>query len=41
MEDYLPAVQWMRDNGVPTAKRFDGIMTIGMAPQRVYIQEAC
>lgn len=31
MEDYLPAVQWMRDNGVPTAKRFDNIMTIGLA----------
>lgn len=30
MQDYLPAVQWMRDNGVPTAKRFDGIMTIGL-----------
>lgn len=29
LDDYLPAVQWMRDNGVPTAKRFDGIMTIG------------
>ncbi|KAJ6087973.1 hypothetical protein N7467_006887 [Penicillium canescens] len=30
MKDYLPAVQWMRDNGVPTAKRFNGIMTIGI-----------
>ncbi|KAJ5876560.1 hypothetical protein N7455_000025 [Penicillium solitum] len=30
LDDYLPAVQWMRDNGVPTAKRFDGIMTIGI-----------
>ncbi|OQD79968.1 hypothetical protein PENANT_c041G07659 [Penicillium antarcticum] len=30
LKDYLPAVQWMRDNGVPTAKRFDGIMTIGI-----------
>ncbi|KAI9925420.1 hypothetical protein ASPWEDRAFT_113575 [Aspergillus wentii DTO 134E9] len=30
MEDYLPAVQWMRQNGVPTADRFDGIMTIGI-----------
>ncbi|KAJ5742807.1 uncharacterized protein N7511_011208 [Penicillium nucicola] len=30
IKDYLPAVQWMRDNGVPTAKRFDGIMTIGI-----------
>ncbi|KAJ6008576.1 hypothetical protein N7499_001373 [Penicillium canescens] len=29
MKNYLSAVQWMRDNGVPTAKRFDGIMTIG------------
>lgn len=34
MEDYLPAVQWMRENGVPTAKRYDGIMTIGMAAIR-------
>ncbi|GAB1201302.1 hypothetical protein APSETT444_010692 [Aspergillus pseudonomiae] len=30
MQDYLPAVQWMRENGIPTAKRFDGIMTIGI-----------
>ncbi|OGE56808.1 hypothetical protein PENARI_c002G09119 [Penicillium arizonense] len=30
MDDYLPAVQWMRDNAIPTAKRFDGIMTIGI-----------
>ncbi|CAK45446.1 hypothetical protein AnigIFM59636_002596 [Aspergillus niger] len=30
MQDYLPAVQWMRENGVPVAQRFDGIMTIGM-----------
>lgn len=30
MKDYLPAVQWMRENGIPTAKRFDGIMTIGI-----------
>lgn len=29
LEDYLPAVQWMRESGVPTADRFDGIMTIG------------
>ena len=29
MKDNLPAVQWMRDNGVPTAKRFHDIMTIG------------
>ncbi|KAJ5213775.1 hypothetical protein N7449_000944 [Penicillium cf. viridicatum] len=30
LSDYLPAVQWMRENGVPTADRFDGIMTIGI-----------
>ncbi|EHA18076.1 hypothetical protein ASPNIDRAFT_38323 [Aspergillus niger ATCC 1015] len=30
MQDYLPAVQWMRENGVPVAQRFDGIMTIGI-----------
>ncbi|KAL2793431.1 FAD binding domain-containing protein [Aspergillus keveii] len=30
LDDYLPAVQWMRENGVPTAPRFDGIMTIGI-----------
>ncbi|CAI7645676.1 unnamed protein product [Penicillium discolor] len=30
LNDYLPAVQWMRENGVPTADRFDGIMTIGI-----------
>ncbi|KAL5357113.1 hypothetical protein BJX96DRAFT_181215 [Aspergillus floccosus] len=30
MNDYLPAVQWMRENGVPTSSRFDGIMTIGI-----------
>jgi hypothetical protein len=35
MKDYLPAVQWMRDNGVPTAKRFDGIMTIGTMWQSI------
>jgi hypothetical protein len=29
LDEYLPAVQWMRENGIPTAKRFDGIMTIG------------
>ena len=29
LDDYLPAVQWMLENGIPTAKRFDGIMTIG------------
>ncbi|KAJ5243273.1 uncharacterized protein N7469_001600 [Penicillium citrinum] len=28
--DYLSAVQWMRERGVPTAPRFDGIMTIGI-----------
>ncbi|RMJ26048.1 Thi4 family [Aspergillus sp. HF37] len=30
MEDYLPSVQWMREKGIPTARRFDGIMTIGI-----------
>ncbi|KAK4923902.1 hypothetical protein LTR66_016490 [Elasticomyces elasticus] len=30
LNDYLPAVQWMRENAVPTADRFDGIMTIGI-----------
>ncbi|KAJ5734988.1 uncharacterized protein N7483_000113 [Penicillium malachiteum] len=30
LDEYLPAVQWMRDNGIPTAQRFDGIMTIGI-----------
>ncbi|OOQ82438.1 extracellular 3-ketosteroid 1-dehydrogenase [Penicillium brasilianum] len=30
LNEYLPAVQWMRENGIPTAKRFDGIMTIGI-----------
>ncbi|KAJ0417679.1 FAD binding domain-containing protein [Aspergillus carlsbadensis] len=30
LDDYLSAVQWMRENGVPTAPRFDGIMTIGI-----------
>ncbi|KAL4755683.1 FAD-dependent oxidoreductase [Aspergillus foveolatus] len=30
LDDYLPAVQWMRENQVPTAPRFDGIMTIGI-----------
>lgn len=29
LDEYLPSVQWMRENGVPTAERFDGIMTIG------------
>ncbi|KAJ5657393.1 uncharacterized protein N7484_001042 [Penicillium longicatenatum] len=30
MDEYLSAVQWMRNNGIPTAQRFDGIMTIGI-----------
>lgn len=30
LDEYLPSVQWMRENGVPTAPRFDGIMSIGM-----------
>ncbi|KAL2851709.1 FAD binding domain-containing protein [Aspergillus pseudodeflectus] len=30
LDDYLRAVQWMRENQVPTAPRFDGIMTIGI-----------
>ncbi|OJJ84462.1 FAD-dependent oxidoreductase [Aspergillus glaucus CBS 516.65] len=30
LNEYLPAVQWMRENQVPTAERFDGIMTIGI-----------
>ncbi|KAL3460070.1 FAD binding domain-containing protein [Aspergillus heterothallicus] len=30
IDDYLRAVQWMRENQVPTAPRFDGIMTIGI-----------
>jgi hypothetical protein len=29
LDDYLPVVQFMRASGVPIAKRFDGIMTIG------------
>lgn len=29
LADYLSAVQWMREKEVPTAPRFDGIMTIG------------
>ncbi|KAJ5122927.1 hypothetical protein N7448_009024 [Penicillium atrosanguineum] len=28
LDEYLPAVQWMRESGNPTANRFDGIMTI-------------
>lgn len=34
LNDYLPAVQWMRENGVPTANRFDGIMTIGKTREK-------
>ncbi|KAF2094964.1 FAD binding domain protein [Rhizodiscina lignyota] len=30
MEDYLPAVQWMRLMGVPTSPKFEPIMTIGI-----------
>lgn len=30
LDEYLGAVQWMRDQQVPTAPRFDGIMTIGI-----------
>ncbi|KAL6241203.1 hypothetical protein RBB50_011882 [Rhinocladiella similis] len=30
MSDYLPAVQWMRQMGVPTSNRFGPIMTIGI-----------
>ncbi|CAK7234624.1 hypothetical protein SCUCBS95973_008997 [Sporothrix curviconia] len=30
LDEYLPSVQWMRENGVPTAPRFDGIMSIGI-----------
>ncbi|KIH87037.1 hypothetical protein SPBR_04971 [Sporothrix brasiliensis 5110] len=30
LDEYLPAVQWIRDHKVPTAPRFDGIMTIGI-----------
>ncbi|KAJ5860090.1 uncharacterized protein N7529_007400 [Penicillium soppii] len=30
LDDYLPVVQFMRASGVPIAKRFDGIMTIGI-----------
>lgn len=37
VKDYLPAVQWMRDNGVPIAKRFDGIMTIGAVRQMLKV----
>lgn len=30
MRDYLPAVQWMRENGVPTSEQFGPIMSIGI-----------
>ncbi|RVX75784.1 hypothetical protein B0A52_00140 [Exophiala mesophila] len=30
MDDYLPAVEWMRQMGVPTSQRFSPIMTIGV-----------
>ncbi|RHZ61830.1 uncharacterized protein CDV56_108904 [Aspergillus thermomutatus] len=30
MKDYLPAVQWIRENGIPIDQSFDGIMTIGI-----------
>lgn len=30
LSNYLPAVQWMREMGVPTSNRFEPIMTIGM-----------
>ncbi|GKZ27730.1 hypothetical protein AbraCBS73388_005460, partial [Aspergillus brasiliensis] len=29
LEDYLPCVQWFRQNGVSVSNRFDGMMTIG------------
>lgn len=29
LEDYLPAVEWMRRSGIPVSKRFGPIMTIG------------
>lgn len=32
LDDYLSAVQWMRENQIPIAPRFDGIMTIGADP---------
>lgn len=28
LKHYRPAVQWMRENGMSTGQRFDGIMTI-------------
>jgi hypothetical protein len=30
MNDYLPAVEWMRQSGVPTSQKFSPIMTIGI-----------
>jgi hypothetical protein len=30
LQDYLPAVEWMRRSGVPTSDQFSPIMTIGM-----------
>ncbi|KAH8650660.1 FAD binding domain protein [Tricladium varicosporioides] len=30
MRDYLGAVEWMRQSGIPTSKRFGPIMTIGI-----------
>lgn len=38
MDDYLPAVQWMRRNSIPMEKRFDGIMTIGLSQSRLSVQ---
>ncbi|KAL2858540.1 FAD binding domain-containing protein [Aspergillus pseudoustus] len=29
LEDFLPCVEWLRQNGVPVSSRFDGMMTIG------------
>lgn len=31
LSNYLPAVQWMREKGVPTSNRFEPIMTIGIS----------
>lgn len=30
LKDYYPAVEWMRQNGIPTSDRFGPIMTIGI-----------
>ncbi|RFU26077.1 hypothetical protein B7463_g10261, partial [Scytalidium lignicola] len=30
LDDYLPAVEWMRQSGIPTFNRFSPIMTIGI-----------